>query len=417
MSAASAVATIERKRDGHELAPSEIRDFIQGVVSGDIPDYQASALLMAIFLKGMTLGETVALTEAMLASGERYDLSGIAGTKVDKHSTGGVGDKISLILAPLAAACGLKVPMMSGRGLGHSGGTLDKLESIQGFDVQVSRDRFFNLLSTNGCAMIGQSATMVPADKKLYALRDVTGTVECIPLIVASILSKKIAEGSQAIVFDVKTGSGAFMKSRDQARRLARALTTVAGKMGIRTRALITDMNQPLGCATGNALEVRESIEVLRGSNRGDAKPSAVGCSSADVRELSIQLTAHMLELSGEVKSIAEARKAASRELSNGSAWKKFKEIVIAQGGSLEQIEHLSAAGRAARNYCGRLKDWLPDPDSHGQIGRILVDWARPPRDVGPWDPAVGLVFYETRVKTEGAIPSSNCMLPTPKFR
>jgi len=387
---------IEKKRDGHELKRDEIRDFIQGVTSGEVADYQASAFLMAVYFKGMTITETIALTEAMVESGERYDLSGVSGPKVDKHSTGGVGDKVSLILAPLAAACGLKVPMMSGRGLGHSGGTLDKLESITGFDVRLDRARFEHVLKTVGCAMIGQSASIVPADRKLYALRDVTGTVECIPLITASILSKKIAEGAQGLVLDVKVGSGAFMKSKDQARKLAKSCIAVSKKMGLKTRAVLTDMSQPLGCAVGNSLEVIESIEILRNSKASDSKGGAETCSS-DLKELTIQLCAHMIELGGLTKNSVEARKLAHARLADGSAWKIFKQLVESQGGSADQIESpqskLPKTTRTVtwkakkRGYIARIET--------AEIGRILVELGGGrKRAEDAVDPRVGLVFH-----------------------
>ena len=233
------------------MTREEIFQFIEGLTSGAVADYQASAFSMAVFFRGMTGNETVALTEAMLRSGEHYNLASVPGFKVDKHSTGGVGDKVSLILAPLAAACGLRVPMMAGRGLGHSGGTIDKLESISGYETQLSREGFETILNEVGCAIIGQSQKIAPADKKLYALRDVTGTVECVPLIVASILSKKLAEGTNALVMDVKVGTGAFMKTKSQAGQLAKALLHVAKKMKLPCRVVLSNMNQPLGYAAG----------------------------------------------------------------------------------------------------------------------------------------------------------------------
>ena len=299
-------------------------------MTGEFADYQASALLMATYLKGMTLNETVELTRAMVESGEKYDLSSISGKKIDKHSTGGVGDKVSLILAPLAAACGLKVPMMSGRGLGHTGGTLDKLETIKGFNTQLSRSEFDSVLKEVGTAMIGQSKTIAPADRKLYALRDVTGTVECIPLICASILSKKIAEGANGLVLDVKVGSGAFMKTKDQARKLAKTLVQVGKKLGLPIRAVLSDMNQPLGYAVGNAIEVIECFEILSGKH---LLPWEGDFCSSDLRELTIQLTAHMLEVAKISHSTADARRLAQKKLDDGSAKEIFLKMVKAQGG------------------------------------------------------------------------------------
>ncbi len=386
---------IQKKRDGGELSDSEIRSFIRGIVSGEVADYQATALLMAIFFRGMTLDETVSLTRAMVESGEHYDLSRIPGTKVDKHSTGGVGDKVSLILAPLAAACGLKVPMMSGRGLGHSGGTLDKLESISGFRVGLSRDEFASVLERVGCAMIGQSASIAPADKKLYALRDVTGTVECIPLIVASILSKKIAEGADALVLDVKVGSGAFMKSKDQARKLAKTLTQVGKKLGLPIQAVLTDMSQPLGYAVGNAIEVRESIEILRGT-RAQAPEATSELASADLKELTVQLCAQMLTLGGVARNVAEGRKLAYAKLADGSAWRVFQELVRVQGGSLEQIEDLTKLPQASKKVVWKAKKrgFLAKMNTE-EIGRILVELGGGRKKASDTiDPGVGMVFH-----------------------
>ncbi|QHI70855.1 thymidine phosphorylase [Tichowtungia aerotolerans] len=311
---------IERKREGNELSADEIRFFIEGFTEGSIPDYQMSALAMAICFQGMTPAETAALTTEMMLSGETIDPASLPGIKADKHSTGGIGDKTSLILAPLAAACGLTVPMISGRGLGITGGTLDKLESIPGYRTNLSEKEFFQTLENVGCSIIGQTAQLAPADKKLYALRDVTGTVPSIPLITASIMSKKLAEGLDTLVLDVKWGKGAFMKTREEARQLAQAMVDVGRAMDKKVRALITDMNQPLGRAAGNVLEVQECIEVLRGGGPDD------------LRELTVALTAHMLELSNVHKTNAEIFQC----LENGTAMKKFEEMVAAQGGSTD---------------------------------------------------------------------------------
>src|SRR5262245_30868737 len=322
-----AVDIIMKKRDGAPLTRSEIGFFITGVTAGTLPDYQASALLMAIVLRGMSPEETAWLTEAMVDSGIRVDLGDIPGLKVDKHSTGGVGDKTSLVLAPLAAACGLPVPMMSGRGLGHTGGTLDKLESIPGFRVNLSLEEMREALAAVGCAMIGQTAQIAPADKKLYALRDVTGTVESIPLISASIMSKKIAEGIDALVLDVKTGSGAFMKTEADSRRLAESLVSIGNASGVKTEALITAMDAPLGHAVGNALEVIECIDILKGKG------------SPDLVDVSVELTARMLMLG----KIASDRQAAERlvrgAISSGAGLERFRRIIEIQGGDPHIID------------------------------------------------------------------------------
>ncbi len=318
---------IIRKRDGGALSREEITFFARGVVDGSFTDYQATALLMAIFLRGMTPQETAWLTDAMLHSGEVIDLGDIPGAKVDKHSTGGVGDKVSLILAPLAAACGLKVPMMSGRGLGHTGGTLDKLEAIPGFKVQLTVPEFRAILLKVGCAMIGQTPQVVPADRKLYALRDVTGTVECIPLICASIMSKKLAEGIDSLVLDVKFGKGAFMKSKDKALELARAMVETGRAGGKPVRAQLTAMNQPLGRAGGHTTEVIESIECLKG--RGPA----------DLMEVTFALTGQMLVLGGAAKDLKEAQAMMHTAIADGSALAKFREMCAAQGGDARVVD------------------------------------------------------------------------------
>lgn len=315
---------IRKKRDGEELSRAEIDFFVAGVTKEDIADYQVSALLMAIYLNGMNEAEQQALTEAMLRSGITLDFSSIAKPKADKHSTGGVGDKTSLVIAPLVAACGVCVPMISGRGLGHTGGTLDKLESIPGYRVNLSTKEFKGVLEQVGFAMAGQTAEIAPADKKMYALRDATSTVEAIPLIVASIISKKGAAGLDAMVIDVKVGSGAFMRDAARAKALAKALVKTGNSCGIRTRALLTDMNQPLGRAVGNSLEVKECIELLR----GDAQPGA-----RPVLDLSLELSAHMLVLSHVDDSLEKAHARLQRALDSGDALECFRQNVAAQGG------------------------------------------------------------------------------------
>jgi pyrimidine-nucleoside phosphorylase len=328
---------IIKKRDGGALTREEIGFFAKGVVDGSFADYQATALLMAIFWRGMTPQETAWLTDAMMRSGEIIDLRDLAGTKVDKHSTGGVGDKVSLILAPLAAACGLKVPMMSGRGLGHTGGTLDKLEAIPGFKVQLSVPEFRTILQKTGLAMIGQTPQVVPADRKLYSLRDVTGTVECIPLICASIMSKKLAEGIDSLVLDVKFGKGAFMKKKDDALALARAMVETGRAAGKPVRAQLTAMNQPLGRAAGHTTEVIESIECLK------------GCGPADLMEVTFALTGHMLILGGLAKDLSDAQAKMDAALANGSALQKFRDMCTAQGGDARVVDDYTILPTAKR--------------------------------------------------------------------
>ena len=333
---------IRRKRDGEALAPDELRAFLDGYTKGAIPDYQAAALLMAIFFRGLDETELAAWTDGMLHSGDVLDLSALPGVKVDKHSTGGVGDMISLALAPLVAACGVTVPMISGRGLGHTGGTLDKLEAIPGFRTNLSIDQFRRQLETLGCCLIGQSERLVPADRKLYALRDVTGTVESIPLIASSIMSKKIAEGIDALVLDVKVGSGAFMKTLPRARELAQKMIEIGRAAGKRVTAFLTNMDQPLGRRVGNAIEVREAILTLR--NMG----------SPDVRELTLRLGAEMLALAGVVPAgeagEAEARRKLSAAIDSGEATVRFAKVVEAQGGDPRAIleERLPEVGTSS---------------------------------------------------------------------
>jgi pyrimidine-nucleoside phosphorylase len=321
------VDLILRKRGGDELSVEELQYLVNGYTSGDIPDYQMSALLMATYFNGMTDRELSALTEAMMQSGEVLTLSDIPGVKVDKHSTGGVGDKTSLICAPIAAAAGVPVPMISGRGLGHTGGTLDKLESIPGFRTDLTLDQFRAQLKELGLCFIGQSEEISPADKRLYALRDVTGTVESIPLIASSIMSKKMAEGIDALVLDVKVGNGAFMKKQVDARRLAQAMVGIGRRLDKKVQALITDMNQPLGYAIGNALEVMEVSQTLQ-----KAGP-------ADLTRLSLELAARMIFLGKITPTLDDARKLAEDKLMDGSAYAKFKQVVAAQGGNPQALD------------------------------------------------------------------------------
>ena len=330
-----AVDVIRRKRDRQELSIEEIEAFARAAAEGSWPDYQLSALLMAILLNGMTAAETASLTAAMTGSGIRYRWDDVPGPKVDKHSTGGVGDKTSLILAPLAAACGVVVPMMSGRGLGHSGGTLDKLESIPGFRVGLDQEELRSSLKAIGVGMIGQTEQVAPADRKLYALRDVTATVESVPLITASILSKKLAEGIDALVMDVKAGRGAFMKTRQQARTLAESIVRVGNANGVRTEALITAMDVPLGRAVGNTLEVIECLETLKG--RGPA----------DLEDLSVTLAARMVRAAGLASSDADAESKVRAALANGAGLDKFRQIVERQGGDPRIVDDYSVLLKA----------------------------------------------------------------------
>ncbi|SEM47442.1 pyrimidine-nucleoside phosphorylase [Paenibacillus sp. cl141a] len=322
------VDLIAKKRDGKELTTEEINFFIDGYTKGDIPDYQVSAMNMAIYFQDMSDRERADLTMAMVNSGETIDLSAIEGIKVDKHSTGGVGDTTTLVLAPLVAALDIPVAKMSGRGLGHTGGTIDKLESIEGFHVEISKDEFVNLVNQHKIAVIGQTGNLTPADKKLYALRDVTATVNSIPLIASSIMSKKIAAGSDAIVLDVKTGAGAFMKTVEDAKELAHAMVSIGNNVGRKTMAVISDMSQPLGAAIGNSLEVQEAIDALRGQG------------PKDLEELCLALGRQMVYLAQKADSLEDAEEKLKEVIRNGKALEKFKEFIQNQGGDPSVVDH-----------------------------------------------------------------------------
>jgi pyrimidine-nucleoside phosphorylase len=380
-----AIDVIRKKRDGGELSGYEIESMVNAYTRGEIPDYQVSAWLMAVVLRRMTRGETAALTDAMLRSGEVLDLSSLPAKKVDKHSTGGVGDKTSLVLAPLAAAAGVTVPMISGRGLGHTGGTLDKLEAIPGFNVNLPVAQFRRVLETCGCAMIGQTAEIAPADRKLYALRDVTGTVESPYLICASIMSKKLAEGIDALVLDVKTGSGAFMKSEKDAAFLAELMVETGERMGKQVVALITDMDQPLGCMIGNALEVVEVVEVLRGKG------------PEDLRELCLELAGWMLHLGGVADSVAAGKKQSETLITSGKALDRFRQMVELQGGDpraiddpkkLPQAQHRMTVSSPRNGYLASLQC--------EQVGTacVILGGGRE-RKEDSVDPAVGIVLHK----------------------
>lgn len=327
---------IIRKRNGEALSREEIEFFIRSYVDGSIPEYQVSALLMAIFFRGMTPEETGYLTREMISSGETIDLSSLSGPFVDKHSTGGVGDKVSLILAPIAAACGVQVPMMSGRSLGHTGGTLDKLESIPGFRTDLSPERFAEIIGSCGFAMTGQSKAVVPADRKLYGLRDVTGTVESVPLITSSILSKKFAEGADALVFDVKSGPGAFMKTVDEARTLARSLVDTGRSLGKEIVAVLTRMDAPLGAKVGNFLEVEESLALLGAPPAVDRVPA--DRRSDDLMEVTLRLAAWMLVAAGINKDVDGALDRCREVIEDGSAWQRMEQNIRLQGGRPDEL-------------------------------------------------------------------------------
>lgn len=349
------VDIIEKKRDGKELSTQEINFFIEGYTKGDIPDYQASALAMAIFFQDMTDRERADLTRAMVNSGDTIDLSGIKDIKVDKHSTGGVGDTTTLVLAPLVASLGIPVAKMSGRGLGHTGGTIDKLESVKGFHVELTKEQFINLVNKNKLAVMGQSGNLTPADKKLYALRDVTGTVNSIPLIASSIMSKKIAAGADAIVLDVKTGNGAFMKTEKDAKELAHAMVRIGNHVGRKTIAIISDMSQPLGFAIGNALEVKEAIETLQGKG------------PQDLTELVLTLGSQMVILARKAQTAKQARAMLKEAIDSGKAIAKFKEFLQNQGGDASIVDDTTKLPQA------KYQIELPALKS-GYVSRIIAN-------------------------------------------
>lgn len=377
------VDLIQRKRNGEELLPEEVTWLVESYTRGDIPDYQMAAFLMAVYFENMSDREVGAMVEAIIASGEKIDLSDVPGPKVDKHSTGGVGDKTSLIAAPLAAAAGVKVPMISGRALGHTGGTLDKLESIPGFRTALSLDEFKQQLNTIGIAIIGQSDTVTPADGKLYALRDATATVESIALIASSIMSKKLAAGLDGLVLDVKVGSGAFMKRQVDARKLAQIMTTIARRADLRAQALITDMNQPLGFAIGNALEIMEVSQTLQ--NAGPA----------DLTRLSLEIAARMIFLGKITETLEEAREVAQARLLDLSGYRKFKEMIEAQGGNSQVLDRFDLLPNAtgATEINSPRAGYVTAIDAE-EIGRAstMIGAGRDTKE-DAIDPAVGVIL------------------------
>ncbi|HHY71696.1 MAG TPA: pyrimidine-nucleoside phosphorylase [Bacillus bacterium] len=377
------VDIIEKKRDGKELMKEEIRFMIEGYTNETIPDYQMSAFAMAVYFQGMTEMERAELTLAMVDSGDKIDLSAIEGIKVDKHSTGGVGDTTTLVLAPLVASVGVPVAKMSGRGLGHTGGTIDKLESITGFHVELETGQFIDLVNKNKVAVVGQSGNLTPADKKLYSLRDVTATVNSIPLIASSIMSKKIAAGADAIVLDVKTGAGAFMKDLEDAKELAKAMVAIGNNIGRKTMAVISDMSQPLGYAIGNALEIEEAINTLKGKG------------PEDLQELCLILGSHMVFLAEKATSLEEARKKLVEAIQSGRALEKFKTFIAAQGGDPEVIENPQKLPKAKYQFEleAREDGWVETiiADEVGKAA-MLLGAGRATKD-STIDLAVGLVL------------------------
>jgi pyrimidine-nucleoside phosphorylase/thymidine phosphorylase len=377
------VDLIHRKRDGEELSVEEIAFLVDGYSSGEIPDYQMAAFLMAVFFSGMSDREVSALTDRMVASGEKVDLSGIPGIKVDKHSTGGVGDKTSLIAAPLAAAAGVVVPMISGRALGHTGGTLDKLEAIPGFRTDLTIEEFKDLLGKHGLAFIGQTPQVAPADGKLYSLRDATATVESIPLIASSIMSKKLAVGLDALVLDVKVGAGAFMKRQVEARRLAQMMVGIGRRLDKRVQALITDMSQPLGYAIGNALEIMEVSQTLQ--NAGPV----------DLTRISLELAARMIFLAKVAPSLDDAREVAQKKLLDGAGYRKLKEVIAAQGGNPQVLDRFELLPNAtgAREVTSPRGGYISAIDAE-DIGRAsaMIGAGRDTKE-DTIDPAVGVIL------------------------
>lgn len=379
-----AVDVIIKKRDGMELSREEIDFFINGITRGSIPDYQAAAWAMAVLLNGMTERETTDLTMAMARSGEMLDLSGVVPLAVDKHSTGGVGDKTTLVVEPLVAACGLPVGKMSGRGLGFSGGTLDKMESIPGFRVNLTREEFLQKLGDEGLVLAGQSGDLAPADGKLYALRDVTGTVPSIPLIASSIMSKKIAAGAQAIVLDVKVGTGAFMETLPEARQLAELMVAIGRLSGRKVVALLSDMNQPLGNAVGNALEVNEAIDTLQGGG------------PADFREHCLVVASHLLVVGRKAVDIDEARRMAETILQDGIAWQQFRRLVTSQGGEVSVVDKPALLPQAplVETVAAERSGYLLGIDAR-EVGETSVELgAGRARKEDPIDHAVGIVIH-----------------------
>lgn len=380
-----AVDIIIKKRDNQELTPEEIEFFIDGITRGEIPDYQTAAWAMAVLLNGMNDRETTDLTMAMAHSGEVLDLTGVVPIAVDKHSTGGVGDKTTLVVEPSVAACGLAVGKMSGRGLGFSGGTLDKIEAIPGYRTNLTRKEFLSQLKTIGLVLTGQSIDLAPADGILYALRDVTGTVQSIPLIASSVMSKKIAGGAQAILLDVKVGNGAFMETLVDARQLAKLMVTIGSRVGRRVVALLSDMNQPLGCAVGNALETKEAIDTLHGGG------------PADFRAHCLIVASHMLVLGGKASSLEVARQMAQTALDGGSAWTKFRTLVAAQGGDVHYIDNPDLLPRAPliETVTAPRSGYLSGIHAR-QIGETAVELgAGRARKGDVIDPAVGIIIHQ----------------------